>query len=198
MILIKLFLDIYQQDGWTKHCIERSFQKPVRLLNQLPKSATGLYLRALAGKRLGKRALVFGVAYAWMVMLGVFLFDLLVSRRGWCVHLCPVGAFYSLLGTHSLVRVSAANRNQCDDCMECFAVCPEPQVIMPALRGADKNIGPMIKDSNCTNCGRCIDICSKNVFRFDQRFHVDVAQRRRPALPRRAGEGEPPAAAGGG
>lgn len=145
-----------------------------------------------------QRALVFGVAYAWMVMLGVFLFDLFVSRRGWCGHLCPVGAFYSLLGAYSLLRVSAVNRNKCDDCMECFAVCPEPQVITPALRGADKNIGPMIKDINCTNCGRCIDICSKNVFRFDQRFNVNVAKRLQPALSRRAGEGEPPAAAGGG
>ena len=145
-----------------------------------------------------QRALIFGAGYAWVIILGVFLFDLLVSRRGWCGHLCPVGAFYSVLGTYSLLRVSAAARDQCDDCMECFAICPEPQVITPALKGASKNIGPMIKDSNCTNCGRCIDICSKHVFRFDQRFNVHVAQRHQPALSRKAGEEESPAIAGGG
>jgi ferredoxin-type protein NapH len=145
-----------------------------------------------------QRALVFGMGYAWMIVLGVFIFDLLVSRRGWCGHLCPVGAFYSVLGTYSLVRVSAADRDKCDDCMECFAICPEPQVITPALKGAGKNIGPIIRDSNCTNCGRCIDICSKHVFRFDHRFNVNVAQRHLPTLSRKVGEGEPPAVPGGG
>lgn len=145
-----------------------------------------------------QRALVFGLGYAWLVILGIFLFDLLVSRRGWCGHLCPIGAFYSVLGRYSLLRVSAASRDQCDDCMECFAICPEPQVITPALKGAGKNIGPIIKDSNCTNCGRCIDICSKHVFRFDHRFNMNVAGRPQPVLPHKAGEGEPPAVAGGG
>lgn len=121
-----------------------------------------------------QRALIFGVGSAWLVILGIFLFDLLVSRRGWCGHVCPVGAFYSVIGRVGLLRVSAAAREQCDDCMECFAVCPEPQVIIPALKGADKNIGPMIKSGNCTNCGRCIDICSKQVFRFDQRFNNPI------------------------
>jgi len=32
------------------------------------------------------------------------------------------------------VRVAAPNRKACDDCMDCFAVCPEPQVIRPALK----------------------------------------------------------------
>jgi ferredoxin-type protein NapH len=136
-----------------------------------------------------QRALIFGVGYAWVMMLGIFLFDLLVSRRGWCGHLCPAGAFYSVLGSCSLLRVSAAARDKCDDCMECFAICPEPQVITPALKGANKNIGPMIKDSNCTNCGRCIDICSKNVFRFDQRFNTYVAQQHQAGLTSKVGEG---------
>ena len=70
------------------------------------------------------RGLIFGMGFAWAFVVAVFLFDLLVSRRGWCGHLCPVGTFYGLLGTKSLLRVSAANRAQCDDCMDCFAVCP--------------------------------------------------------------------------
>ena len=120
------------------------------------------------------RGLIFGMGLAWFIVLAVFLLDLLVSRRAWCSHLCPVGAFYSLLGTHSLFRVRADAREQCDDCMDCFMVCPEQQVIRPALKGhVSKNssdiIGPVITSSNCTNCGRCIDVCAKDVFHFGLR-----------------------------
>lgn len=120
------------------------------------------------------RGFIFGLGLAWTIIVAVFLFDLLVSRRGWCGHLCPVGAFYSALATHSPIRIRADARAQCDDCMDCFMVCPEQQVIRPALKGADKNIGPVITSANCTNCGRCIDVCSKNVFHFGLRFKNNV------------------------
>jgi ferredoxin-type protein NapH len=117
------------------------------------------------------RGVIFGTGLAWLILLAVFLFDLLISRRGWCGHLCPVGAFYSLLGTHSLLRVRADARAQCNDCMDCYLVCPEQQVLKPVLKGGDKGIGPVILSPNCTNCGRCIDVCSKDVFHFGLRFH---------------------------
>jgi len=125
------------------------------------------------------RGLIFGMGLAWFIVLAVFLLDLLVSRRGWCSHLCPVGAFYSLLGTHSLIRIRADAREQCDDCMDCFMVCPEQQVIRPALKGlvkpgTDKSAGPVITSANCTNCGRCIDVCAKDVFHFGLRTNNNV------------------------
>jgi ferredoxin-type protein NapH len=52
--------------------------------------------------------------------------------------------------------------------MDCFAVCPEQQVIRPALKAVG-GTGPIILEANCTNCGRCIDVCSKDVFRFGLR-----------------------------
>ena len=116
------------------------------------------------------RGLIFGMGLAWAVVGGIFLLDFLIARRAWCGHLCPVGAFYGLIGRVSLLRVSAANRQACDDCMDCFAVCPEQQVIAPALKGEAKGLGPVIDDGLCTNCGRCIDVCAKDVFRFTHRF----------------------------
>ncbi len=116
------------------------------------------------------RGLVFGMGLAWFMVAAVFLFDLIVSRRGWCGHLCPVGAFYSLVGKASVLRVSAARREHCNDCMDCYAICPEHQVINPALKGGDKGLGRVIMDGNCTNCGRCIDVCSQDVFEFSTRF----------------------------
>ncbi|MDR2000136.1 MAG: quinol dehydrogenase ferredoxin subunit NapH [Zoogloeaceae bacterium] len=117
-----------------------------------------------------QRALIFGSGFAWMVVLAVFLYDLLLAPRGWCGHVCPMGACYSLLGHTALVRVSAYRREACDDCMDCFHVCPEPQVIRPALKGAGQDNTPLILDAQCTNCGRCIDVCQPDVFRFTTRF----------------------------
>jgi len=116
------------------------------------------------------RGLIFGMGLAWGIVVAIFLFDLLISKRAWCSHLCPVGAFYSLLGNYSVLRVSASKRHQCDDCMDCFKICPEPQVIKPALKGEKDHQSPVILSPNCTNCGRCIDICDRDVFNFSTRF----------------------------
>jgi ferredoxin-type protein NapH len=113
------------------------------------------------------RGLIFGFGLAWTVVLGVFLLDLLLFSRAWCGHLCPTGAFYSLLGPGALVGVSARHASRCDDCLDCYRACPEPQVISPALRGS---ASPLVRSAACTHCGRCIDVCSKDVFRFVVRF----------------------------
>lgn len=115
------------------------------------------------------RALIFGLWGSLLAIAGIFAYDLLIASRGWCGHLCPVGAFYSLLGRSALIRVSAAQRSACDDCMDCFTVCPEPQVIRPALKQAGQT-HPLILSGDCTNCGRCIDVCDRHVFKMTHRF----------------------------
>lgn len=116
-----------------------------------------------------QRALIFGGTVAWAATAAVFLFDLLVAPRGWCGHLCPVGAAYALIGSRSALRVSAAHASRCNDCADCYAVCPEPQVIVIPLKGKD-GASPVITDRECTNCGRCIDVCGPDVFRFTHRL----------------------------
>jgi len=118
---------------------------------------------------LTQRALIFGGSVAWGAAAAVFLFDLLVAPRGWCGHVCPVGAAYALIGSQSLLRVSARHASRCNDCADCFAVCPEPQVIALPLKGKAGQ-GPVITDRQCTNCGRCIDVCAPAVFTFTHRF----------------------------
>lgn len=120
------------------------------------------------------RTAIFGGALAWVIVAGVFLYDLLLAPRGWCGHLCPMGATYALINHGALLRVSASARARCDDCMDCFAVCPEPQVIRPALKGTGS---PLIRDAACTQCARCLDVCTQDVFRVTHRF----ASRREPS-----------------
>jgi ferredoxin-type protein NapH len=109
------------------------------------------------------RGLIFGFGWAWLILAAVFLYDLLVVPRGWCGHLCPVGACYALIGAKAPVHIAAPARERCDDCMDCFTVCPEPQVIKPALKAAGGH-GPVIDSIDCTKCGRCIEVCDREVF----------------------------------
>lgn len=44
---------------------------------------------------LAMRGLLFGMGAGWALLAALFLFDLFVVERGWCGHLCPVGAFYA-------------------------------------------------------------------------------------------------------
>lgn len=114
-----------------------------------------------------QRAFISGIGLGWSIILAVFLLDLFVSRRAWCSHLCPVGAFYGLVGRGAVTRVSARHRDACTDCGACFNICPEPHVIVPALKGKGS---PVIISGDCQNCGNCIDSCPVDVFRMTTRF----------------------------
>jgi ferredoxin-type protein NapH len=118
---------------------------------------------------IAQRGILYGMGAGWWVLVALFLFDFLVTSRGWCGHLCPMGAFYRLLGKAALLRVAAPKRAACDDCMDCFVVCPEPHVIRPALKQEGQK-SPIISSADCTTCGRCVDVCGKQVFRLTHRF----------------------------
>ncbi|MDO5288945.1 MAG: quinol dehydrogenase ferredoxin subunit NapH [Pseudomonadota bacterium] len=115
------------------------------------------------------RAIIFGGVAAWGTVAAVFLFDLLVAPRGWCGHVCPMGAAYQLIGSKSVLRISAQHSSRCNDCADCFAVCPEPHIIPVPLKGK-QGASPVIATSECTNCARCLDVCGQNVFVFTHRF----------------------------
>ena len=64
------------------------------------------------------RELLFGFSSGIAVVVAVFIYDFLVAPRGWCGHLCPMGAFYAILGRYSLIRVRARRRDACTDCAD--------------------------------------------------------------------------------
>jgi ferredoxin-type protein NapH len=115
--------------------------------------------------------LIFGMGFAWLVIFAVFLFDLFVAQRGWCGHVCPVGAFYSLIGRASVLRVHLPQREACNNCMDCYAVCPEFQVIKPALKAVDgaptHHSGRPVRQLRALH--RCV---LQDVFAFGARFSV--------------------------
>jgi ferredoxin-type protein NapH len=127
------------------------------------------------------RELIYGFGLGWMAVLGLFTFDLVGVRHGWCGHLCPLGAFYALLGRTAQLRIRY-DADGCTRCGECTRVCPEPQVLN--LKSAATH--GMVVSGECTNCGRCTPICPEQVLSFAWRpsirfHHEDTRPQRRAA-----------------
>ncbi|TDE51921.1 quinol dehydrogenase ferredoxin subunit NapH [Vibrio alginolyticus] len=116
------------------------------------------------------RGLVFGMGAGWVLIALVFVLDLLLVEHGWCGHLCPLGATYGVIGRKSLLRVTAVRREDCTKCMDCFYICPEPEVLRQPLKEGDRRV----MDQNCISCGRCLDVCPEHVFEFKNRLSVKV------------------------
>ncbi len=98
---------------------------------------------------------------------GVFALDMLLLERGWCGHLCPLGAFWSVVGKVGVVKPIFDNE-RCTKCGDCLRVCPEAHVLnfkLAAQRG-------FIASGECTNCGRCAAVCPENAIRFATRFQA--------------------------
>ena len=118
------------------------------------------------------RGLLFGMGAGWGLLAVLFLFDLFVVERGWCGHLCPVGAFYALVNRVGFIKIAASGRERCSNCMDCYAVCPERPILRGPVHGARRGHGPLIAAQECTNCGRCIDVCAEQVFEITVGFAV--------------------------
>jgi ferredoxin-type protein NapH len=122
------------------------------------------------------RGIIYGMGTGWTVVLAVFLFDALAIRNGFCGHLCPLGAFYSLAGRFGALRVMHA-RGRCTGCMRCVESCPEPQVL-PFVGLAS---GP-VTSGECTNCGKCIDVCPEQAMQYGIRYFTTAASSRKEGM----------------
>ncbi len=104
----------------------------------------------------------FGAGLVFFVL--TLLFDLLVSRRGFCRYICPGGALYSLLGRFRVFRIRRVVEN-CNDCAKCNAVC-------------EFGLNPLRDNftQECNNCTACIAVCPTDALTFAIKFNDDSNQ----------------------
>jgi ferredoxin-type protein NapH len=113
------------------------------------------------------RGVAFGIGCGWVWLLVIFIFDAFVLKNGWCGHICPLGATYSILGAKSIIRVYHEKEN-CTNCGNCLTICPENQVLSPVINKKSDFIAGI----ECTNCGRCIEVCDDNALKFTLRYII--------------------------
>ena len=116
--------------------------------------ASIIYPPAILGREIYYAIALSGFGTGIIFFVGTLLFDLLVSRRGFCRYLCPGGALYSLLGRYRLFRIKRIVEH-CNDCAKCNAVC---EFGLDPLRD---HFG-----QECNNCSACIAVCPTDAMTF--------------------------------
>jgi ferredoxin-type protein NapH len=95
-----------------------------------------------------------GLTWMSLIIMGIALFEVTVSRRWWCRYICPGGALYSLMGRARVIRVRRA-ADACTLCGDCVVACPMGLVPMHDLTGVE-----------CDNCGLCISSCNDDALGY--------------------------------
>jgi len=86
-----------------------------------------------------------------LIILIITVVGSLVYDRFFCKYLCPVGAFYAIVGKASPYRV-VRDENKCIDCGLCTKKCPV---------NIDVQHLKEVKSSECISCQTCVLNCPK-------------------------------------
>ena len=113
-----------------------------------------VYPPAIIGRELYYLVAWGGFGPGMVFFLVTLLFDLLVSRRGFCRYLCPGGALYSLIGRYRLLRIRRIVET-CNDCAKCNVVC---EFELDPLRDGF--------GQECNNCAACMAVCPTDALAF--------------------------------
>lgn len=116
------------------------------------------------------RNLLFTYGVGIWIIVAIVLFDLLVSKRGWCRYLCPLGGFYQSIGRFGLFQVRF-NHDACVGCTTCRSVCfADPDILEPAINRETM----FVQAGDCSLCGACVDHCPFNA--------LEITLREKPVL----------------
>lgn len=91
------------------------------------------------------------LAIIGFLLLAVAVVGSIIYDRFFCKYLCPVGAFYGIVGKLSPTKIER-NADLCVNCKKCNKACPV---------NIDVEKSEKITSAECINCNECVLVCPK-------------------------------------
>lgn len=152
--------------GWVKdHPLDRRLRTVLYVAFAVLSFATGYTVyETISPTGIVSRALIYGLGFAFIIVVVLLLIELLYSRRMWCRYMCPIGITYGLVGAISPTRV-VFEAAECHHEGACRTVCLVPHVLDCTKKcyATETQVG---LGADCTRCGLCVDICPTNALKF--------------------------------
>lgn len=143
-----------------------ALKQGVLLLTLLATALTGLpFFETVSPIGLVSRAIAFGLWQGMIILSGILLLEICFAPRLWCRSLCPLGAYYAIVGRYAPLKVRFAEE-LCTQCGECSRVCPVEEVLEPSLANGSKTV----RSGDCTRCGLCLDVCKTKALKAAYNF----------------------------
>ncbi len=114
------------------------------------------------------RILIYGLFETAIIIVFILIIEVFFLQRFWCRTVCPSGATFGLLGKISPIKIFAQT-SRCDKCGSCSPECLSPEVLKVVFTDKEKR-GVYLTSTDCTMCGKCIDVCNRKVFSYDHRL----------------------------
>lgn len=114
------------------------------------------------------RILIYGLLETGIIILFVLAVEVFFYQRVWCRSICPSGATFGLLGKASLIRLQAET-SKCDKCGACTPECHVPEALKVVFAKDSPSV-VSITSTDCTLCGKCLDVCDRKVFSYSHRL----------------------------
>lgn len=147
-----------------KFIMPRKIDKPLRYLKYVILAITVFYAWKTAGLWMSPydswsaySHLPEGISSVWaesaigLILLIITVVGSIIYDRFFCKYLCPVGAFYAIVGRFSSYRV-VRDENKCIDCGICSKECPV---------NIDVQYFKEVKSAECISCQTCVLNCPK-------------------------------------
>lgn len=101
------------------------------------------------------RNVLFSFGIGIWIIAAIVIFELLISKRGWCRYFCPLGGFYQSFGKAGIFNVKF-DHGACVGCDKCRSVCfADPVILEPGIFRESK----FVVSGDCSLCGACVDHC---------------------------------------
>ncbi|MFA4837535.1 MAG: NapH/MauN family ferredoxin-type protein, partial [Dehalococcoidia bacterium] len=149
-----------------KRTVSLSFKQGLLLMTLVATMLTGLpFFETLSPVGMVGRAVAFGSWVGLASIAGVVVAEIFFARRVWCRSLCPLGAYYAIVGSSAPLKVRF-EAQRCTGCGDCSRVCPVEEVLEPSLKSGAESV----RSGECTRCGLCIDVCKPEALKATYSF----------------------------